>query len=82
MTFNPRTEALALRIYNHCTPLGWDCTHGDVADALDVTLGKVVNLCRVKGWNQRLRVTSQGQNDFGPATLPRRLSAHDLGRMI
>ena len=49
MTFNPRQEALALRIYSHCDPLGWDCTHGDVDEALGV--------CRSKDWSHRLRVT-------------------------
>jgi hypothetical protein len=82
MTFNPRTEALALRIYNHCTPLGWDCTHGDVAEALDVTLRKVVSVCRANGWSERLRVTKQDYNDIGPAFLPHRLSVIEVGRIV
>jgi len=55
--FNPRTEALALRIYSHCDPLGWDCTHGDVAEALGVSLQRVMGVCRSKDWSHRLRVT-------------------------
>ena len=82
MTCNPRTEALALRIYNHCTPLGWDCTHGDVAEALDVTLGRVVNVCRLKGWNQRFRVTAPDNGSNLGKSSPSHISAHDLGRML
>ena len=57
MIFNARQEALAFRIYIHCTPLGWDCTHMDVANALGVSWQRVVGVCRSKGWAHRLRVS-------------------------
>ena len=82
MTFNPRTEALALRIYNHCTPLGWDCTSADVAEALDVSWQRVSSVCRIKGWTERLRGTKAYMREYGESRLPHRLSAHDLGRML
>jgi hypothetical protein len=78
MTLSPRSEALALRIYNHCVPLEWDCTHADVADALGEDVRRVGNVCRNKGWNQRLRVTSK-------STSSRReyaINAHDLRRLV
>jgi hypothetical protein len=55
----PRAEALAYRIWCYCEPRGWDCTHREVADALDVPLKRVSHVCTVKGWASRLRVTHQ-----------------------
>ena len=79
MTLSPRREALALRIYNHCVPLEWDCTHADVADALGVGVRLVVAVCRDKGWNQRLRVTKPYSNSCRREDA---INAHDLPRML
>jgi len=78
MTLSPRSEALALRIYNHCVPLEWDCTHADVADALGVGVRQVGTVCKVKGWNQRLRVTTTNFNTRREDSI----NAHDLRRMV
>ena len=78
MTLSPRSEALALRIYNHCVPLEWDCTHEDVADALGEDVRRVGNVCRGNGWNQRLRVTAKnfnGRREYA-------INAHDLRRLV
>jgi len=79
MTLSPRSEALALRIYNHCVPLEWDCTHADVADALGVSVGRVRSVCKVKGWNQRLRVTKPYSNSSRREDA---INAHDLRRLV
>ena len=78
MTLSPRSEALALRIYNHCVPLEWDCTHADVADALGVGVRLVVAVCRDKGWNQRLRVSVKNSNTRREDAI----NAHDLRRLV
>lgn len=52
---NPRTEALAYRIWAYARPLGWDCTAHDIADALGEPWQRVSRVCAVKGWGNRLR---------------------------
>lgn len=53
----PRGQAIAFRIWQHCCPLGWDCTLFDVADALDVPVATVRAVIRLKSWGGRLRGT-------------------------
>ena len=53
---SPHSEAVAFRIWAHCDPIGWDCTSRDVADALGIDGASVGQVCRLKGWTQRLRV--------------------------
>lgn len=55
---NPRVEAIAFRIWQHAEPLGWNCTHTEVAEAIGESFGAVRNICKVKGWNTRFRVTT------------------------
>jgi hypothetical protein len=55
---NVKTEALAFRIWAFAKPKGWDCTIYDIADFVRETPQRIVGVCRVKGWNGRLRSSS------------------------
>lgn len=57
-TFNPKLEALALRISNYAKPLAYDVSYSDVADALDVSRALVIAVAKYKGWLTRFRVES------------------------
>ena len=57
-TFNPKLEALALRISNYAKPLAYDVSYSDVADALDVSRQLVIAVAKYKGWVTRFRVES------------------------
>lgn len=59
MTFSPRRKTIAYRIWCYADPRGWDCTAGEIADALDITYQAVGHVCRIEGWTGRLRVTTQ-----------------------
>lgn len=52
---NPKSEALAFRIWAYAEPLGWDCTVKDIADELGEGWRRVMNICRHRGWLGRLR---------------------------
>ena len=56
-TFNPKLEALALRISNYAKPLEYNVTYADVAEALDVNLHLVIAASKYKGWETRFRGT-------------------------
>ena len=56
-TFNPKLEALALRISNYAKPLAYDVTYADVAEALGVSLRLVIAVAKYKGWETRFRGT-------------------------
>ena len=51
----PRTEALAFRIWQYANPRGWDCTAGEVGDAIGSSPMQVGIACSAKGWGTRLR---------------------------
>jgi hypothetical protein len=51
----PKTHALAYRIWAYCEPLGWNVTIEDVAEALDVKEPRVLHVSKVKGWQTRFR---------------------------
>lgn len=53
---NPRIEATAFRIWQYCKPLEWNVTVVEIADALDLPMPTVRNLCAKRGWSNRLRV--------------------------
>lgn len=55
---SPKGEALAFRIWAHATPLSWDLTARDIADALDVKVRSVSGVCAAKGWTTRLRAST------------------------
>ena len=52
--FNPRTAALAYRIWAYCTPRGWNCTAREVAEELGERMHVVRQVCIHKKWNERL----------------------------
>lgn len=54
---SPSSAALAYRLWCHCDPLGWDCTMGEAAAALDVDFFRIRGVCRSKGWSSRFRAT-------------------------
>ena len=56
---NPRTEALAFRIWQHCEPKGWDCTSQEIAEALDEPRQRVISVMHWKGWSWKLRRTKR-----------------------
>lgn len=56
---NPRTEALAYRIWAFAKAREWNVTTSDLADALDVDRHRVSRVVGVKGWMPRLRSTEQ-----------------------
>ena len=53
--FNPRTEAIAFRIWAFAKQLGWDCTLEEVALAIDEDINVVKGILTRKGWHARLR---------------------------
>ena len=60
---SPRMEAMAFRIWQYANPRGWDCTVGEIAEALDMHPIPVGRVCAMRGWHVRLRKT---QFDFCP----------------
>ena len=52
---SPRSQALAYRIWGHCEPIGWNCTCGEIAEALGEDVKRVGVVAHHKGWNNRLR---------------------------
>jgi hypothetical protein len=65
MTYSPRTEALAFRIWSHCQPIEWDITVPDLADALDEPTNRVRTVVNLKGWQTRLRSVKARDEDSG-----------------
>ena len=61
----PARAALAFRIWQFCTPLEWDCTLHEIADALDVPLSHIKGIIRRKPeWKARLRIQASNSHDF------------------
>lgn len=75
---SPHSEAVAFRIWAHCDPIGWDCTHREVADAIGVSASSVSAVCNLKGWNQRLRANDDPQARAATAWRTRRGGASFL----
>lgn len=63
---NPRTEALAYRIWGHCTPKEWDCTIGEIADALGEPAARVYRVLQIKNWTGRVRAAIRHTNNVVP----------------
>lgn len=61
---NPKSEALAYRIWAYASPLGWDCTVKDIADELGESWQRVMSICRHRGWIGRLRHESPTSADY------------------
>ena len=80
--------ANAYRIWGFATPIGWNCTIPEVAEALDLPIGTVRAICAAKGWTGRLRPVkrdidfdSGGASGIGAMT-PFALSRQSAGREI
>ncbi|TMV86436.1 hypothetical protein FGG78_19820 [Thioclava sp. BHET1] len=59
----PRSMALAYRIWGHCTPIGWNTTAAEIADALGEPVGAVRRICAMKNWTWRLRAVRPRASD-------------------
>jgi hypothetical protein len=57
---SPKAEALAYRIYCYANPKGWDCTMGEVADALGVGVRAISHVAEIKDWSTRFRRAGYG----------------------
>jgi hypothetical protein len=62
-----KSEALAYRIYIYANPIGWDCTPGEIAEALGVDPKRIGRVAHAKGWATRLRSASRADWGCGPA---------------
>jgi hypothetical protein len=60
---SPKAMALAYRIWAYASPLGWDVTVTEVADAIGSTPNAVGRVGYIKGWSARFRKT--GSEGFG-----------------
>lgn len=56
---NPKTTALAFRIWQYAHPREWNVTLRETADALGVSWFAVRNVAARRGWTNRFRVLSQ-----------------------
>ena len=61
---NPKSEALAYRIWAYASPLGWDCTVKDIAEELGESWQRVNRVCQLKGWQGRMRHGALNQEDY------------------
>lgn len=59
MTFNPKTEALAFRIWAYASRNGWNCTMAEIAEALDESKDRIRAIVVHRNWTNRLRVSSK-----------------------
>ena len=55
MMLNPKTEALAFRIWAICDPVGWDISVSDCAKQSGERLASVRRVVHLKGWTHRFR---------------------------
>lgn len=62
--FNPRTAALAFRIWQHCQPIGWNCTLAECADVLREDVNRVRWVAQHKRWLGRFRIGSMDEQTF------------------
>lgn len=61
MTFDPKLETDAFRIWCFCQPKEWDVTHRDICDHTDLTMNRVRSIMMRKRWHQRVRVTQPAE---------------------
>lgn len=54
----PKTQALAYRIWAYAQPREWNCTMQELADALGESVMRITIACRVKGWCGRVRTAT------------------------
>lgn len=63
---NPRTEAIAFRIWQYAAPKGWDVTLREIADEIGHSVHVIRAIAVRKGWSSRVRVTNIYRIDFNP----------------
>lgn len=52
---NPRTNALAFRIWQIAEPLGWNISIPEIAQELNVGVTRIRRTVVLKGWSSRVR---------------------------
>lgn len=62
---NPKTTALAFRIWQYARPREWNVTLKETADALGVSWHTVRSVSVRRGWINRFRVMSHDHADEG-----------------
>lgn len=55
---NPKTEAVAFRIWRVCSECDWDMTPGEIATAIGESPQVVGAVLQAKGWDRRVRAGS------------------------
>ena len=74
------THALRYRIWAYCAPREWNCTIGEVADALDEDVNRIRATMQHAGWTSRIRLTMH--DSFGDGVPGSRTYADHLARQI
>jgi hypothetical protein len=64
MLRDPKTEAVAFRIWQYAKPQGWNVTISDIASALDLNRRRVRATLAIKGWSTRVRASLPAENDL------------------
>tara|TARA_R110000737_G_scaffold139488_5_gene170312 strand:- start:3 stop:254 length:252 start_codon:yes stop_codon:yes gene_type:complete len=82
MKMNPKTEALAFRIWQHCEPLGWDITLADCAKQMGERLGSVRRVVVVKDWGNRFRAKASSWRYHVSPSTPSKIRAEELKGLI
>lgn len=54
-SFNPKSEALAYRLWSWAGAIDWNCTLMEAAEALDVSPHRLSGVAQGKGWLGRFR---------------------------
>ena len=56
---SPRTEAIAFMIWRYATPIEWNCTIPEVAEAIGKRQPVVRGIVIQRGWHTRMRKVPQ-----------------------
>ena len=55
----PKQHAIRLRIWQHCDPIGWDCSLDECAKAIGMKVGTVSSaVCMSPSWLGRFRASN------------------------
>lgn len=57
---NPRTMALAYRIWGDCKLHGWDRSVAEIAESLGETEARIRRVAQIKDWLRHFRATADG----------------------
>lgn len=58
MKQNPRTMALAYRIWAYCEPREWDVTIPELAEEMRESVQAINGILRTRGWLNRVRLVT------------------------